>query len=76
MQQKFKPKLFKFYRWADHIASTNVLKHSSDRDGAGENLAWGSRELSAEEAAKMWYDEIKDYNFKKPGFSSATGALA
>ena len=21
----------------------------------------------------MWYDEIKDYDFKKPGFSSATG---
>lgn len=64
-----------FHRWANHIAKNNVLKHSNDRDGAGENLAWGSRDLSAEEAAKMWYDEIKDYNFKKPGFSGSTGKI-
>jgi len=28
-----------------------------------------------DEIADMWYDEIKKYNFNKPGFSSGTGIL-
>ena len=29
--------------------------------------------LSGSKATQSWYDEIKDYNFGKPGFSMATG---
>eukprot|EP00795_Rhopilema_esculentum_P014681 gene14681-5774_t len=31
------------------------------------------QELTGRKATEMWYDEIKDYNFSKPGFSSGTG---
>ncbi len=31
------------------------------------------QELTGRKATEMWYDEIKDYDFKKPGFSSKTG---
>ena len=30
-------------------------------------------ELGGQRAAEMWYEEIKDYNFRNPGFKSATG---
>ena len=29
--------------------------------------------MTGRKATEMWYDEIKDYDFKKPGFSSGTG---
>ncbi|KAI8141622.1 CAP domain-containing protein [Fennellomyces sp. T-0311] len=37
----------------------------------GENLAWGYSNFPAAIAA--WYNEEKQYNYNKPGFSSATG---
>lgn len=40
----------------------------------GENLAMHSAQhISCPHMVKMWYDEIKDYNFSKPGFSMKTG---
>ena len=30
-------------------------------------------ELTGQRAVDMWYEEIKDYNFGNPGFSSGTG---
>ena len=30
-------------------------------------------EMSGQRAVDMWYEEIKDYSFKNPGFSSGTG---
>uniref|UniRef100_A0A0K0F4V3 CAP domain-containing protein (inferred by orthology to a human protein) n=1 Tax=Strongyloides venezuelensis TaxID=75913 RepID=A0A0K0F4V3_STRVS len=57
--------------WADYLAFTyKGLKHSSS--GFGENLAYASSSI-ANTAVKMWYDEVKYYNFSAPGFSSATG---
>lgn len=71
-------KLCKFAEeWARNLASRGVMQHRST-DSYGENLycKYGSGtqvDASAEEAIKSWYDEIKLYNFNKPGFSSGTG---
>lgn len=40
----------------------------------GENIYYAFNfDPSAEHCVKSWYDEIKNYNFSKPGFSSQTG---
>lgn len=31
------------------------------------------QELTAEEVANMWYEEISDYDYDHPGFRSGTG---
>lgn len=67
--------------WAEQIASSGVFAHSSttQRNGAGENIyaffstgAIASDTL-ASNAVKSWYDEINQYNYGVPGFSSKTG---
>jgi uncharacterized protein YkwD len=40
--------------------------------GYGENLAWGGI-LSGTGAVDLWYNEIKDYNFNKPVWSTKVG---
>ena len=57
---------------------TTILRHSAntDRPGQGENLAynWEATPAAAcKMATNQWYDEIKDYNYAKPGFAKATG---
>ena len=40
----------------------------------GQNLAFmAGAELTGQGAVDMWYREIDDYNFEKPGFSGSTG---
>lgn len=40
----------------------------------GQNLAYYSGgTLTATYTAEMWYNEIKNYSFDRPGFSSSTG---
>ncbi|CAL1611214.1 unnamed protein product [Knipowitschia caucasica] len=62
-------------RYAESLASTRILKHSveSTRGSCGENLAWASYDQSGKDVTDRWYDEVKNYNFKRPGFSSGTG---
>ncbi|KAG7242064.1 hypothetical protein INR49_024110 [Caranx melampygus] len=62
-------------RYAESLASTRILKHSveSSKGNYGENLAWASYNQSGKEVADRWYDEVKQYNFNRPGFSSGTG---
>ncbi|XP_061530867.1 GLI pathogenesis-related 2, like isoform X3 [Phycodurus eques] len=62
-------------RYAESLASTRILKHSeeSSRGSCGENLAWASYDQSGKDVADRWYDEVKQYNFNSPGFSSGTG---
>ncbi|XP_078284192.1 GLI pathogenesis-related 2, like [Rhinoraja longicauda] len=61
--------------YAEVLASTRVLKHSpeSSRGQCGENLAWASYDQLGKEVSERWYNEIKNYNFNCPGFSSGTG---
>nr|XP_039264930.1 uncharacterized protein LOC120340675 [Styela clava] len=59
--------------WANKLAKRGRLEHSNNR-GFGENVAFTSKsDPSGLEIAKMWYDEIKDYNYRNPGFAGNTG---
>ncbi|XP_046893544.1 GLI pathogenesis-related 2, like [Hypomesus transpacificus] len=62
-------------RYAESLASTRILKHSveSSRGSCGENLAWASYDQPGKDVADRWYDEVKQYSFNRPGFSSGTG---
>uniref|UniRef100_A0AAF5D732 SCP domain-containing protein n=2 Tax=Strongyloides stercoralis TaxID=6248 RepID=A0AAF5D732_STRER len=60
--------------YAHQLVKTNKFAHDSRNraNGWGENLAMGSPSI-AHLAVKWWYDEIKAYNFSKPGFKRETG---
>ncbi|KAM7352214.1 uncharacterized protein ACRADG_004848 [Cochliomyia hominivorax] len=60
--------------WAKKLAKSNTLQHRKNNK-YGENLYLGTNmgPQTHELAVKAWYEEIKDYNFNKPGFSSNTG---
>uniref|UniRef100_A0A3B1K5E8 SCP domain-containing protein n=1 Tax=Astyanax mexicanus TaxID=7994 RepID=A0A3B1K5E8_ASTMX len=62
--------------WAEHLLSIKTLQHSSGGK-FGENLfyTWssGGKSLTGREAVDSWYNEVKDYNYSRPGFSSGTG---
>ncbi|KAG8447382.1 hypothetical protein GDO86_014740, partial [Hymenochirus boettgeri] len=61
--------------WANHLLSIRTLKHS--RGDTGENLYYkyssSTKELPGYEPVDSWYDEIKNYDFGRPGFRSNTG---
>ncbi|XP_022779877.1 titin-like isoform X2 [Stylophora pistillata] len=59
--------------YADRLVKTGSLSHSGQKDH-GENLAytWDSP-LSARGAVDLWYDEVQDYDFDSPGYTSDTG---
>lgn len=59
--------------YAERLVKTDSLTHSGQKD-RGENLAytWDSP-LSARGAVDMWYDEVQDYDFECPGYTSDTG---
>ncbi|GJN89763.1 hypothetical protein Rhopal_002752-T1 [Rhodotorula paludigena] len=65
--------------WSTELASAAqtwanacVFEHGGGAGlGAGENLAAGYGSVDA--AVQAWYDEVADYDFNNPGFSSATG---
>lgn len=61
-------------KWADTLQAKGCMfGHSGGKHG--ENLAAGTTgALPPEEVVRMWYDEVKLYDFKKPtGFSMETG---
>ncbi|MGV9541025.1 CAP family protein [Nocardia beijingensis] len=63
---------------AKYYAQKNTIDHSCPyKNGAGENLVGGQGTYDAvsfvQMGTKMWYDEIKEYDFNNPGFSMRTG---
>ena len=64
-------------KYANKLASTDTFQHSrSNFKGRpmGENLfACYGMEITGKVMSNAWYDEIKDYNFDKPGFKGSTG---
>lgn len=61
--------------WADILARNNTFKHA-EGIAPGENLYLSGKPLPEEictEATTLFYEEIKKYDFNKPGFSMETG---
>ena len=59
--------------WAEQLASTTgSLRYSSAKD-VGENLTllWGS-ELNGQKITRIWYEEGKHFDYKKPRVNSRT----
>lgn len=55
------------------MAKQRALAHRPNNE-YGENVYYAMNfDPSAEQCVKSWYDEIKNYNYSKPGFSSKTG---
>jgi len=63
--------------WARRLAQTGKFEHSGGSDGENLHFFFSSEAIDAaqlaEQAVSHWYNEIKKYNFKRPGFSGATG---
>ena len=63
--------------WARRLASTGKFEHSGGDDGESLHFFFSSEAIDAaglaEQAVSHWYNEIKKYNYKRPGFSGATG---
>jgi uncharacterized protein YkwD len=60
-------------QWANNLRDTGCkFGHSGGQ--YGENLAAGTTgALPPSAVVAMWYDEVKGYSFKQPGFSMQTG---
>lgn len=63
--------------WATYLANNNSFEHASNLNqlDQGENLYLVSAKPTepCTDATKAFYEEIKDYNFDQPGYSSQTG---
>ena len=64
--------------WATHLSQTNTFSHSGCK--YGENIAMVGSSAPIIDATKqvvesidLWYKEISNYDYNKPGFSSNTG---
>uniref|UniRef100_A0A0K0FJA1 CAP domain-containing protein (inferred by orthology to a human protein) n=1 Tax=Strongyloides venezuelensis TaxID=75913 RepID=A0A0K0FJA1_STRVS len=60
--------------YAEHLAKIGKMQHdpTNQKNKLGENLAFASPRI-AHIGVKGWYDEVKDYNFKKQGFRHGIG---
>lgn len=61
--------------WAEKLSSNGELRHASkeERKCNGENVCRMSDHFDVSDAVKMWYSEIKTYDYDTPGFSIDTG---
>lgn len=61
-------------RWADALKARNCAFDHSKGNGYGENLFWASGSGTRPSAVvASWYNEVKLYNFSRPGFTMKTG---
>lgn len=54
--------------WAETLAESGTLEHGNYK-GFGQNLAY---KMGAE-TAEMWYQEVEQYDFNRPGYQNGTG---
>ncbi|XP_044188103.1 Golgi-associated plant pathogenesis-related protein 1-like [Thunnus albacares] len=60
-------------KWADHLLQTNSSEHSKSGENIFNMSSSEPLKLTGKEAVESWYNEIKDYNWGRPGFSGSTG---
>ncbi|XP_048876872.1 uncharacterized protein LOC125746656 [Brienomyrus brachyistius] len=62
--------------WADHLLAIQMLKHNPQSD-KGENIfcmqSSSPMKILGKQPVEKWYNEIKDYDFSRPGFTPNTG---
>lgn len=61
--------------WADYLAENKTFEHAPNLQ-LGENLYLSGKPPPKEpctEATKLFYGEVKNYDFDNPGFSANTG---
>lgn len=61
--------------WADYLAENKTFEHAPNLR-VGENLFLSGKPAPKElctVATKLFYGEVKNYDFNKPGFSGKTG---
>ncbi len=56
---------------AQQWASRCLIMHAP-RGKFGENLAWGYKR-TPDSVVDAWYKEVRDYDYRRPGFASSTG---
>lgn len=61
--------------YSEYLASINQMKHSGGKYGENLYYCWSTSGmcLDGKEASQRWYDEVSQYDFNNPGFSSKTG---
>ncbi|CAF0891060.1 unnamed protein product [Didymodactylos carnosus] len=66
--------------WAKSMSQTNTLQHSTNKlngHSLGENIGYMCSStpsvINGSQPTAQWYNEIAQYNFSNPGYSSATG---
>ena len=61
--------------WASYLADNNLFQHATNIPNEGENLYMSTAvpNQPCTAATQAFYNEIKDYDFNKPGFSLETG---
>ena len=61
--------------WASYLADNNLFEHATNIPNEGENLYMSTvvPNEPCTAATQAFYNEIKDYDFNKPGFSLETG---
>ncbi|XP_032904586.1 uncharacterized protein LOC116990755 [Amblyraja radiata] len=62
-------------KWAEHLVTIKTLQHSDTKYGENIWFKWSSNKATptGADASESWYNEIKKYDFKSPGFHSETG---
>jgi hypothetical protein len=63
--------------WSAYLLNNNIFQHSGNRL-YGENLAYfngygNDIMVLLKKSVDAWYNEVKMYDFKNPGFSASTG---
>lgn len=59
--------------WARRLASEGRMKHADCDDGENIYMCFGMGDVNGAVAVDSWYNEVKSYNFSRPGFQSNTG---
>jgi uncharacterized protein YkwD len=62
--------------WANQLATTGKFQHSNSKYGENLYYAWSSQsgfDVNGVTPVQSWYNEVKSYNYSKPGFSMQTG---
>lgn len=74
----FDPEIGRFSKkWADHLAATNGFEHNPNRvlggKQLGENIAWSTNCYSGAETVDIWYNEVKDHNYRSADYAPKSG---